>query len=194
MVQITGMVYDGGLAGGDSNVTQQTAYVNATGLNDRVTTFLYDFRDRQTDTDGEIDFYARQYFDNLDRIVRNERYNTTLAGNLIIRRTATWDDRGAAFQAATYAVDPSTGAIGNTLVENTWRDPAGNIVKSLPAGSQLASKAVFDSINRLTTTISTPAKPRLHRRASAGSPACHPPLGVAKLGMGAVDCFCGVGA
>ena len=35
MVQITGIVYDNGLAGGDSNITQKTDYVDATGLNDR---------------------------------------------------------------------------------------------------------------------------------------------------------------
>ena len=73
MVQITGLVYDFGQVGGDSNVTQQKDYVDATGTKDRVTAFLYDFRNRQTDTDGEIDFYAKQYFDNLDRVYRKER-------------------------------------------------------------------------------------------------------------------------
>jgi hypothetical protein len=135
MVQVTGIVYDGGLAGGDSNVTQRTDYVDSTGLNDRVTTFLYDFRNRQTDTDGEIDFYAKQYFDNLDRITKNERYNTSLSGNLIMRSTTNWDDRHAPFQTTRYAVDPTTGIVGDSLVDNTWRDASRNIVKSLPAGS-----------------------------------------------------------
>ena len=148
MVQITGLVYDNGLAGGDSNITQQTAYVDTSGTNDRVTAYLFDFRNRQTDTDGEINFYAKQYFDNLDRIFKKERYDTTLAGNLIMRSTTSWDDRGADFQSAVYAVDPSTGLVGNALVDNTWRDASGNVVKSLPAGSQLFKKTTLDSLER----------------------------------------------
>src|SRR6266478_6490218 len=117
MVQITGNVYDSGLSGGDGNLTSQTEFVDATGTNDRVTALLYDFRNRQTDIAGEIDFYQRVYFDNLDRNTKTERYDTTSAGNLIMRSTASFDDRerrsdrGAAFQAAVCAVDPSTGAV-----------------------------------------------------------------------------------
>ena len=71
MVQVTGTVYDDGFSGGDGNPTQQTNYVDATGTNDRVTAFLFDFRNRLTDTDGEIDFYEKQYFDNLDRVFKH---------------------------------------------------------------------------------------------------------------------------
>ena len=150
MVQITGLVYDNGLAGGNSNVTQKTDYVDAAGLNDRVTTFLYDFRDRQTDTDGEINFYEKGHYDNLDRLVKKERYDTTLAGNLVMRSTTSFDDRGADFQSATYAVDPLTGIVGNALVSNRWFDASGNEVKSLPAGSQLFTKTTLDSLGRET--------------------------------------------
>ena len=148
MVRITGTVYDNALAGGDSNPTQVTKYVDATGTNDRVTAFLFDFRNRQTDTDGEIDFYAKQYFDNLNRIYKNERYDTSLAGNVIMLSTASFNDRGVAYQAATYAVDPSTGIVGNALTDNTWFDASRNIIKRLPAGAQLATKTVFDSLGR----------------------------------------------
>ena len=151
MVQITGLVYDSGLAGGDSNVTLRTDYVDATGLNDRVTTFLYDFRDRRTDTDGEINFYAKQYFDNLDRIYENDRYNTNLSGNLIGHSLTNYDDRHRIYQAITYAVDPTTGIIGNSLTDNTWFDGPGNTIKSLPSGSHLATKTVLDSLGRQTT-------------------------------------------
>ncbi|MBI3860974.1 MAG: hypothetical protein HY290_03680 [Planctomycetia bacterium] len=148
MVQVSGMVYDGGSAGGDGNVSQDIKYVDATRTNDRLTSFLYDFRNRRTDTDGEIDFYAKRYFDNLDRVYRQERYDTSLAGNLIMLSTQSFDDRGAAFQAARYGVDPSTGTIGNALIDNTWRDASRHVVKSLPAGSQLFTKTVIDSLGR----------------------------------------------
>ncbi|MBI3861131.1 MAG: hypothetical protein HY290_04465, partial [Planctomycetia bacterium] len=150
LVQVIGNVYDNGLSGSDGNVSQQTAYVDASGTNDRVTSFLYDFRNRRTDTDGEGDLYEKIYYDNLSRLYRNERYNTTLAGNLIMLSTTSFDDRGEVFQSATYAVDPSTGIIGNALIDNTWRDASRHIIKSLPTGSQLFKKFGFDSLGRRT--------------------------------------------
>ncbi len=156
MVQITGLIYDNGLAGGDSNVTRKTNYVDATGLNDRVTTFLFDFRDRRTDMDGEVDFYRKVYYDNLDRLVKTDRYDTSLAGNLIGRWLTNWDDRsdatdpGDAFQKITFAVDPTTGIVGNSLVDNKWFDASRNEIKSLPAGSRAATKTAYDSLGRET--------------------------------------------
>lgn len=118
---------------------------------DRVSTFLYDFRNRRTDTDGEVDFYEQVCYDNLDRILRTDRRNTTSAGNLILRSLVRYDDRGRVFQSVRYAVDPTTGTIGNSLTDNTWYDAAGNEIKSLPAGSSLFTKAVYDSLRRQTT-------------------------------------------
>jgi len=55
MVKVTANQYDSGNDGDDGNLTQQTQYVTASDT--RVTTFTYDWRNRRTDTDGEIDFY-----------------------------------------------------------------------------------------------------------------------------------------
>src|SRR5205807_5821208 len=49
------------------------------------------------------------------------------------------------------SVGPSTGTVGNALVDNTWRDAIRNVIKTLPAGSRLATKTVFDSLGRATT-------------------------------------------
>jgi len=43
----------------------------------RVTSFAYDWRNRQVDIDGEIDFFQRFYYDNLNRVIKVERLNTT---------------------------------------------------------------------------------------------------------------------
>ncbi|MFN0052358.1 MAG: RHS repeat-associated core domain-containing protein, partial [Planctomycetales bacterium] len=150
MVQVSGVEYDGNAAGGDGNVTTHTACVDSNSANNRVTTFTYDFRNRRTDTDGEIDFYEQVCYDNVDRVVRKDRRDTTAAGNLISRTVVRFDDRGAVYQTATYAVDPATGAIGNALTSNTWRDGAGNVIKSLPAGSSSFTKTVYDSLGRQT--------------------------------------------
>ncbi|OAI41010.1 hypothetical protein AYO40_00590 [Planctomycetaceae bacterium SCGC AG-212-D15] len=148
MVQVTLNVYDANAAGGDNNLTQQTQYVD--GSTTRVTSFLYDWRDRQTDVDGEVDFYARTYYDNLDRVIKNERYNTTLSGNLIGRSLSFFDDRSRVFQTVRFAVDITTGLVGNSLTDNTWFDAAGNVLKSLPAGSSLFTKYAYDGIGRMT--------------------------------------------
>ena len=149
MVQVNGFEYDGGFAGGDNNRTQQTQHVSASDT--RITSYSYDWRNRNTDMDGEIDYFQRLYFDNLDRITKTERYNTTSAGNLIDRSETKYDDQGRVYQTVRYGVDPSTGTVGNSLTDNTWYDASGNVIKQLPAGSDLFKKYVYDSLGRRTT-------------------------------------------
>jgi hypothetical protein len=166
MKQVSGSVYDNGQAGGDSNVTQQTALVDSTSANNRATTFCYDFRDRRTDADGEIDFYEKTYYDNLDRVVKSERYNTigpctsssssssssgSAFSNLIARSETKFDDRGRVYQTIRYAVDVTTGIVGNALTDNTWYDAGTNVIKQLPAGARAFPKTEYDSLNRPKT-------------------------------------------
>ena len=148
MVLVTEDQYDNGAGGGDGNLTRQTQYVNATKI--RVTAFTYDWRNRRTDTDGEVDFYQKLYYDNLDRIVKTERYDTTAGGNLIAREETLYDERGWVYRTIRYGVDPATGTVGNSLTDNSWFDAAGNEIKNLPSGSKLFTKTVFDSLNRPT--------------------------------------------
>ena len=77
MVQVIGNVYDNSQPGGDNNLTQLNQYVDSSTT--RVTNFLFDWRDRNTDIDGEVDYYEKSYYDNLDRVLRIERYNTNLS-------------------------------------------------------------------------------------------------------------------
>ncbi len=149
MVLVTGNVYDGGAAGGDGNLTQQTQYAAASDA--RVTSFTYDFRDRRVTTDGEVDDFQKLYYDNLDRVVKSERYDTTSGGNLIARSETKFDPRGQVYQTIRYGVDPGTGTVGNSLTDNTWFSPTGQKLKVLPAGSDLFTKAVYDSLGRMTT-------------------------------------------
>jgi hypothetical protein len=41
----------------------------------RVTTHSYDFRGRRIATDGEIDFYEKRFYDNLDRVTKVDRHD-----------------------------------------------------------------------------------------------------------------------
>lgn len=188
MVQVTANQYDNGSSGGNGNLTLAIQYVDA--INVRTTCMIYDFRDRKIATDGEVDFYQMDYFDNLDRNIKTERYDTlgpaggcgagsssssgpsgsssastssesslssTQSGssssgssitNLIARNETRYDARGNVFQTVVYAVDPTTGAVGNALTDNMWFDDTGNPIKSFPAGSKLFLKTTFDSLNR----------------------------------------------
>ncbi|MBL8812383.1 MAG: glycosyltransferase, partial [Planctomycetaceae bacterium] len=148
MVLVTENEYDGGQAGGDGNLTQQTQY--ATASDTRVTAFTYDWRDRRITTDGEVDVFETLTYDNLNRIVKAERYDTTEAGHLVARNETHYDNRSRVFEIIRYGIDPSTGTVGNSLEENNWYDAVGNLLKSLPSGSNLFTKSVYDSIGRVT--------------------------------------------
>ena len=147
MVIVTANQYDGGNDGGDGNLTQQTNY--ATASDTRVTSFAYDWRNRQTAIDGEIDFYQKSYYDNRNRVIKVERYDTTSTGNLISRSETKFDDLGRVYQSIRYAVDPSDGSVGNSLIDNTWYDPSGNVLKHEPAELMTKLEFEYDSLGRL---------------------------------------------
>ena len=149
MVVVTGNEYDNDADGGDGNLTEMTQHVDDTTT--RVTDMTYDFRNRRVTTDGEVDYFEKSYYDNLDRVVMSERYDTSEEGNLIARSETLFDDRGRVYQSIRYAVDPDTGDVGNSLTDNTWFDAANNVIKSLPSGSQLFTKTEYDSLNRPQT-------------------------------------------
>ncbi|MBN8628150.1 MAG: RHS repeat-associated core domain-containing protein, partial [Planctomycetes bacterium] len=119
--------------------------MDASGANDRVTDFGYDWRDRRTSVDGELELFLEMTYDNLDRVVQVDQLNDTENGQLLGRSQTFFDDQGRIYQTKRYSVNPSNGALGNALVDNNWYDAAGNLIKSLPAGSQQFVKSFFDS-------------------------------------------------
>lgn len=147
LVKVSENEYDGGSDEGDSNLTEVTMHVD--GSTTRVTSYTYDWRNRRTIEDGEVDHCAKSYYDNLDRVIKSERYNTTTGGNLIARSETAYDDRGRVYETTTYAVDPSNGSVGNALTGNNWYDAAGNLIKSISPGSgKVATKSTYDSLGR----------------------------------------------
>lgn len=115
----------------------------------RVTNMQYDWRNRQVQVNFPQDSYQVNTFDTLDRVVQVDRHAQS-TGKLIGRTATNFDNRGRAYQTTRYAVDPNTGAVGNALTDNTWYDPAGNTMMSLPAGSSAFTKPVYDALNRQT--------------------------------------------
>ncbi|WP_202617513.1 hypothetical protein, partial [Roseimaritima sediminicola] len=154
MVLVTSYQYDGGNDGGDGNLTRQVQQVDA--INGRVTDFVYDWRNRRTATDGELDYYQSQVYDNLNRIAQTERRDTTASGNLVSRDETRFDALGRVYQTLRYAVDTATGTVGNALTTDRWFDAAGNPVKTIQggAGPQAFTKQTFDSLARVTASYS----------------------------------------
>lgn len=150
MVVVTGYEYDGNTDGGNGNLTKQTQY--ADGTDTRATDYQYDYRNRQTVTDGEVDFYQKATYDNLNRVTKVESFNTTSTGNLIGRRETKFDDLSRIYQTIEYGVEPSTGTVGNSLTNDTWYDPTGRVMKFAPAGSKVFKKTAYDSLGRITAT------------------------------------------
>ena len=150
--------------GGGGNVIAEISHVDATTA--RTTEYLYDWRDRREYTLAPFDTatlatYSRNYFDNLGRVVKAERYHDvaqdgpdthgggSLDDDILIARSETlYDTRGQVYQTKTYAVDPTTGTVGNALTSNTWYDDAGRTIKQQPAGSNSFTKTVYDSLGR----------------------------------------------
>ncbi len=146
MVIVSGILYDA-----NGNRTQTTKHVDASTT--RVTTFTYDFRDRLQTENGEVDFFGKRYYDNLDRVTKVERYNTSeSAANLLEQMEFLYDERGQRYQTIRYEINSSGSATGRKLTDNLWYDAAGNVIKRQPAGSKLFTKYVFDGLARLTAT------------------------------------------
>jgi hypothetical protein len=148
MVLVTEHEYDSGAAGANGNLTKTTQHVD--GSTTRITNFGYDWRDRQTSVDGEVDFYQENTYDNLGNVTRFDRKNTTSSGNLIARREASFDDVGRVYQTKRFAVNVSTGAVGNALTGNSWYDEVGNVIKQKPPGSETLAKLQYDGLTRET--------------------------------------------
>jgi hypothetical protein len=150
MVCTQANVYDGGGVG-DSNVTQSTVYVDSTTSNDRVTNYGYDWRNRGTSVTGPLGYYQENTYDNLNRVVQTDQRNTNSSGTLLARSQTLYDEQGRVYQMLRWQVDPTTGALGNSLVDNTWYDEAGNVIKSQPSGSQAFTKSSYDGLGRQIT-------------------------------------------
>ena len=86
--------------------------------------------------------YTRYHFDNLDRVTKVERYleQYPSADLLLARQESFFDDLGRTYETRRYAVNPSTGAVGNYLAGYTWYDAAGNVIKQQGEGQRSFTK------------------------------------------------------
>jgi hypothetical protein len=69
---------------------------------------------------------------------------------LIGRQATNYDYRDRVYQRLTYAVNPSTGAVGNSLKDDFWYDPSGNLMLQTAPGTGALNKAGYDGVGRVT--------------------------------------------
>ena len=115
---------------------------NATGT---YSYYLYDLQGRVVQVD--------QYWDDDEDFATAgpEAWDGQTPGddNLIARSKTLYDNRGRVYRTIQDGADPSDGSENaNSLVSNTWYDDAGNVIKSLSAGSQAFTKTEYDGLGR----------------------------------------------
>lgn len=146
MVKIEERAYDGGADGGDGNLTQITRYESGVSGATRVTTYEYDWRNRQTSANAPIDSYQEFTYDNVNRRITTELHKSS-DDALGWKVENKFDNRGRIYQTRRQGTN---GSSGNTLVDNSWRDVAGNVIRRKPAGRDAFELIVYDSLNRIT--------------------------------------------
>lgn len=100
---------------------------------------------------GPENSWSGSTYSNLNQLTEQVSRNGSAAAVLLSKNVTDYDNRGRVYRTTTWAVNPSTGALGNSLVSNTWYDQGGNVIKSLPAGSSLFSKTMYDILGRATS-------------------------------------------
>ena len=179
MTQTEAYVYDSGAVGdGDGDLTQATA-ITAGGASDpdRVVQYAYDWRDRAIGMKAGVQAYETDAanrplvvtaYDNLGEAVESQSYTSDGlaltdgygvlqvpdASLLRAQSTAGYDELGRVYQAATYSVDPATGAVGNALVANTWFDGRGLVIEQAGPNGPV-TKSAYDGAGRLTAAYVT---------------------------------------
>lgn len=156
MRQTTANQYDNGLDGGDGNLTELTVKVDADASHDRISTFGYDYRNRQTAAtagDGAVVFISALTYDNLDKPLQTTRYHTSVAsGNRTAQSRVVYDAMGRIYRDEKDGVDLATGDVTQTLAAQSWYDGANNVIKASQQGQNSFTKTAYDGLNRITAT------------------------------------------
>ena len=113
----------------------------------RETVLNFDWRNRLSTLTEAGTFKETYTYCNLGGLTVTKRENiTTETPTLLWLRKQMLDSRGRVYQTRRYS---ALGEAGNCLVDDTWYDPAGNLIKQQKAGGQAFEKMTYDSLNRL---------------------------------------------
>ena len=153
MRQLEAYQYDNGGVG-SHKLTEVRLFVDANAANDRITTFGYDWRNRPSSMTGDVNLREEYTRDNQGRITRVDQRNGT-GGTLIGRSDVLYDLLGRVYRRTRFAVNVSSGSVGNGLSINRWYDASGNLMKVARSGTALLIKHRYDGVGRRTFTFRT---------------------------------------
>ena len=102
---------------------------------------------RAAENDGTNRPIEFTVYDNLGEAIEQDAYTgdgvavTTANGVVSVpdasllraKTTSSFDDQGNAYQASTFSVNPTTGAVGDAVTTNTFRDLRGNVIATYTA-------------------------------------------------------------
>lgn len=126
-------------------VTSETRPVGAA-HDDRLTVFSYDWRDRLVSTTAADGTLRSVSYDNLDRPVRNETYQS-LGGALLYRSDAAYDNLGRTYRTTLWSV--SGGVASDPVTADTWFDALGRQIKVRALGEKSWNRTQYDSLGRV---------------------------------------------
>jgi len=127
-------------------------YVDASKM--RTTEFGYDWRGRRIHVHGEEDaggnsIYALATYDNMDRVIKDERFLATTPDRLLARTEQFYDERGRVWKTVQSIIDPATGNVSGKMQSLTWFDAAGRVIKSQELGENHFTKNIYDSLGQV---------------------------------------------
>ncbi len=147
MVQVIGRTYS---ADCDcSQPSQLTEFVDGNSVNNRVTNYVSDFRNRQIQITDPLSTITQATYDNLNYVTMLDRYYPSVSsGNLIARSQSFYDNQGRVYQTWRWVNNVLTDPTSPKLIDNTWYDESGNVIEQLSSGSQAFRKNQYDGMGR----------------------------------------------
>ncbi len=161
MTKVSATVYDDGDPGENSLVTKVTTDEDGnwgTTGDQRVTEFIYDYRNRRIVTKAPVSPHTVMKYDNTGAAVAVGQYSSTggltastdptsNAMNRIALSETTYDQLGRGFKQVRHLIDQSDGSIDDDMTSLTWFDELGRSIKT--TGSQI-TKTSYDRLSRAT--------------------------------------------
>jgi RHS repeat-associated protein len=159
MVKTEELQYDGGADGGNSYLTQRTAFVEGSSTGQRVTTYTNDARGRTVLVSNPQAPHSFNKFDNLGRVTASGLFSstasivvgtddpTTETTNRMGLTQTFYDDLGRVWKSQRHKIDDADGSDDDNLQTLTWYDAAGRVIKV--DGEQLV-KYSYDRLGRTT--------------------------------------------
>lgn len=163
MTKVETREYDGGSATGGGNglltgVARDEDGNWATTTDQRITTYVYDFRNRAVVSLSPLAPHSVSKYDNSNRVIATGQYSsssglsastdpTSTTTNRVALSETAYDERGQVYQSKRWEINQSTGATGSSIATDMWYDADGRTVKTV--GSRI-TKTAYDRLGRVT--------------------------------------------